>query len=1002
MNRYDHKKIEGKWQKYWEAEGVNTTRIIKGKPKCYVLDMFPYPSGEGLHVGHPKGYIATDIYARYKKMAGFNVLHPMGWDAFGLPAENYAIKNKVHPQIAVRKNIARYKKQLGLIGLNYDWDREINTADPKYYKWTQWIFLQMYKHGLAYESNEPINWCPSCKTGLANEDLEDGRCERCGSEIEKKPIRQWMLRIKNFADRLIEGLDTLDWPQSIKESQRNWIGKSAGSELSFKLDGLDEKIKIFTTRADTIFGCTYLVLSPQHPLITKIAGRIKNIDDVRKYVDKCLKNNANHGLAFKKEKTGIILDGISAVNPASKKSIPIYIADYVLSSYGTGAIMAVPAHDERDFEFARLYKLPVKEVIIPTSDGAAKNEVDHAYIGEGFLINSGVFNGMDTDKARYKITRFLDGNLKTSYKLQDWVFSRQRYWGEPIPLVHCEKCASARQNVLLIHGFEGHGDNNWFPWLKEKLEKENLNVFCPTLPDPKHPDLNKWLASLEPIIKDFGENDIIVGHSLGSKAALHLLEKSNKKIGHLYLIASAIGVRKERDWDTFKKSWPKSDVESLKIFWDHPVRYEKVRKSVPHVVLVLSDNDPIVSLETHRSLPKDWQYFQFNGRKHFQEKEIPELFDLIIQAKNNGIIPVPEDELPVLLPKVKSYEPTGTGESPLAKIDRWVNISCPKCGGKAKRETNTMPQWAGSCWYYLRYADPNNRKLLINSDAQKYWLPVDYYVGGAEHATRHLIYSRFWHKFLFDIDVVSQAEPFIRLQHVGLVLGADGRKMSKRFGNIVNPDDVIKEYGADTLRIYEMFMGPFENSSSWSVESIIGSRRLREKIWRLHSKLSDKSKDGKKENNRVDSLIHTTIKKVSADIESFKFNTAISSLMILVNNIDELDYINKTDYEKMLLTLAPLAPHMTDEMWRLLGHNKSIHLENWPKYDPNLTRESTTKIIVQINGKLRGEFEIPYNLAEESVKKEALDKDFVKKWLSGKSIIKIIYIKNRLINIVVD
>jgi leucyl-tRNA synthetase len=816
MSAYDHKKIEKKWQKEWAKKKLYQAKKIGKKsalarekatteaPKSYILDMFPYPSGEGLHVGHPKGYIATDIYSRFKRMNGYNVLHPMGWDAFGLPAENYAIKNKIHPRIAVEKNIKRYKEQLSVIGFDYDWSREINTTDPDYYRWTQWIFLKLYEKGLAFQSHEPINWCPSCQTGLANEDVENGICERCGSVVEKRPMRQWVLKITDYADRLLEDLDTkdekgnalLEWPESIKESQRNWIGRSEGSEINFTIEFAGGQkpgsIPVFTTRPDTIFGVTALIFSPEHIWVTLAldknhVGVLKNADEVRKYVKEATEKTEIDRTNAANEKTGIKLEGVWAINPANNEKIPVFVADYVIASYGTGAIMAVPAGDERDLAFAKKYNVPVKSFKMPADE---------------------------IKKVTDKITK-----KTVKYKLRDWVFSRQRYWGEPIPMIHCEKC---------------------------------------------------------------------------------------------------------------------------------------------------------------------------------------------------GTVPVPEKDLPVRLPEVKHYEPTGTGESPLAAIEKWVNVKCPKCGSKAKRETNTMPQWAGSSWYYLRYMDPKNKKVLVDPATEKYWEPVDMYVGGAEHATRHLIYARFWHKFLYDIGVTTTIEPFKRYTYVGLILAADGRKMSKRFGNVVNPDEIVETYGADTLRVYEMFMGPFTQSISWDTKSIIGSRRFIEKIWRISEKVEgfDKSsrmaiaphnpilRELSHPSTNIETLHHKTIKKVTEDIENFNFNTAISSMMMLSNELEKMEKIPAETFAIVLKLLAPFAPHVTDELWKALGNKKSIHISAWPTYDPAKLSEKTATIAIQINGKVRGEIIVDSNEQDEAVKERAMNLEITKKWLEGRPVKKVIYVKNRLVNIV--
>ncbi len=796
---YNHKEIEQKWAKNWQKQGLYKTKEDKKKPKYYILDMFPYPSGSGLHVGHPKGYIATDIFARVKMMQGYNVLHPMGWDAFGLPAENYAIKNKVHPRVAVEKNIKIFKNQLSKLGFSYDWDREIDTTDPNFYKWTQWIFLEMLKRGLAYESYEPINWCPSCKTGLANEDLEDGKCERCGSEIERKPMRQWVLKITDYADRMLNDLEKLsEWDESIKEMQKNWIGRSEGAEIEFKIINKKAKIKVFTTRPDTLFGATYIVLSPEHNLVDQITTTEQK-KSVEKYKKEASKKSDLERTELQKEKTGVFT-GAYAINPVNNKKIPIWIADYVLMGYGTGAIMAVPAHDERDWEFALKYKLPIIEVL---KGGNIKKEV---YIGDGEHINSDFLNGLLTKEAKEKMIEWLEknkvGKRAVNYKLKDWVFSRQRYWGEPIPIVHCEKC---------------------------------------------------------------------------------------------------------------------------------------------------------------------------------------------------GVVPVPEKDLPVKLPEVENYEPTGTGESPLAGIDDWVNTICPKCGGSARRETNTMPQWAGSSWYYLRYIDPHNNKALVDKEKEKYWSPVDFYVGGAEHATRHLIYARFWHKFLYDIGAVNYEEPFIRLQHVGLILAEDGRKMSKRWGNVINPDDIVEKYGADALRVYEMFMGPFSQSIAWNTNGLVGARKFLDKVWDLQEKLDNNFKHSKK----AITLLHQTIKKAGENVEDFKFNTVVSAMMILINKLSEEEKVSIEFYEKFLIILAPFAPHLSEEIWAKLGHKNSIFKESWPKYDENLAKEEEIELVVQINGKVRDRIKTSIEISEKEAQELALKSNQIGRWIEGKKIVKVIFVPGKLINIVV-
>ena len=826
MKNYDHLKIEKKWQDYWNDHQIYKTSDDLSKPKQFVVDMFPYPSGVGLHVGHPRGYIATDVFSRMKRMQGFNVLHPMGWDAFGLPAENFAIKNKVHPSVAVEENIAKFKSQLAVIGFDYDWSREIRTTDPEFYKWTQWMFIQMFKKGLAYESNEPVNWCPVDKTVLANEDVEaDGTCERCGTKVEKRPMRQWVLKITDYADRMLADLDKLPkWPEGVKEAQRNWIGKSEGSEIEFSIENSEEKVKIFTTRADTLFGVTYLVIAPEHSLIQKLDSEIKNLEEVLNYISSVKEKSDIDRTNAKKEKTGFQLQGVFAINPATQEKIPVYVADYVLMNYGTGAVMAVPAHDERDFEFAKKYNLPIKKVIyvnLQDPQGLHPSIIDEAtsnsygqftidtpieydcWTGYGILMNSGKFNNFTSEESKKKITEFVGGKMISMYRLKDWVFSRQRYWGEPIPMIHCDKC---------------------------------------------------------------------------------------------------------------------------------------------------------------------------------------------------GVVPVPESQLPVTLPEVSHYEPTGTGESPLAAIDSWVNVSCPTCGGAAKRETNTMPQWAGSSWYYMRYIDPHNQNAFVDKEKEKHWMPVDVY-SGADHATRHLIYARFWHKFLFDIGAVSTEEPFPRLEFLGYILDKNGKKFSKRDGNGIDPSDVVKQFGADAFRLYEMFIGPFEQTARWDENGMVGTYRFIEKVWRSQEKATPSETSF-----NVLKIIHKTIQKVENDIENFKFNTAVSSLMILMNEIDSNDNISIDDWKKVLKILSPFAPHMTEELWSELGEKNSIHLSQWPTYDANLVIDDTVTIGIQINGKVRAEIELAKDADQESVREQVLAMDDVKKWIEvsdSKEIKKFIYVPGKIISIVV-
>ncbi len=804
MKLYDYKKFDAYWQKKWEESNLYETPRLPGEKKVYVLDMFPYPSGEGLHVGHPKGYIATDIYSRFKRMNGYDVLHPMGWDAFGLPAEQFALKHKVQPRVAVEKNIMNFKQQLSHLGLDYDWKREINTTDPEFYKWTQWIFTKLYEKGLAYESHEPINWCPTCKTGLANEDLNGNLCERCDSVVEKKPLRQWVLKITDYADRMIKDLDELAWPEGIKTAQKNWIGRSEGAEFDFKLEDSEHSVKVFTTRADTLFGATFIAISAELASSWFNDGLLSG-NEVEVYITTTLEDmKKENDYSVVPEKTGVF-SGVYAINPATKEKIPVWIANYVVGGVGTGALMAVPAHDERDYEFAKKYNLPIKQVVFQ-NDGIFRDAIlNKPNTEEGTLMNSEAFNETSSKEAKVKIVESFGGKKVVRYKLQDWVFARQRYWGEPFPVVRDE-----------------------------------------------------------------------------------------------------------------------------------------------------------------------------NGKVYM----------------------VDESELPVLLPQVDQYEPTGTGESPLAAISDWVNVKGyitdsgtfkqSTDGKNFTRETNTMPQWAGSSWYYLRFLDPHNKNALVDKEIEKAWGEVNVYVGG-DHATRHLIYARFWHKFLYDIGAVSTNEPFARLEFLGFILAEDGRKMSKRWGNIINPDDVVNEYGADTLRVYEMFMAPFDQTASWSTSSIKGSDKFLDRVYALKEKISNTSS--------VEVELHKTIKKVGEDIENFKFNTAVSSMMILVNSMESGSF-TKEDYSLLLKLLAPFAPHISEQIWHELGNDNFIHKEVWPTYDETKLVEGTATLAIQIAGKMRGTIEITRDSEDSLVIDAIKNHEMYKKYVGGSEPKKVIIVKNKIVNIV--
>lgn len=800
--KYNHKAVEEKWQKIWEDKGVFHASDDTEKEKFYALIEFPYPSGQGLHVGHPRPYTALDTVARKRRLEGYNVLYPIGWDAFGLPTENYAIKNHIHPEIVTKKNIARFKKQIQSLGISFDWSREINTTDPEYYKWTQWIFIQLYKHGLAYKKEMNVNWCTSCKCVLANEEVVNGVCERCGSEVVHKVKSQWMLKITEYADRLINDLDLVNYPDRVKAQQKNWIGRSKGAEVDFTTTTGDT-LTIYTTRADTLYGATYMVISPEHPMIEKWADKISNMDEIKKYQEAAARKSDFERTEVAKEKTGVRIDGVNAINPVNNKEIPIFISDYVLVSYGTGAIMAVPAHDTRDWEFAKKFDLPIIEVV----KGGNVQEEAYTDCAKGIMVNSGMLDGLTVDEAKKKIIDWLTsegkGHSKVNYKLRDWVFSRQRYWGEPIPMVYCEKC---------------------------------------------------------------------------------------------------------------------------------------------------------------------------------------------------GYVPIDEKDLPLRLPMVESYEPTDNGESPLAKMTDWINTTCPCCGGKAKRETDTMPQWAGSSWYYLRYMDPHNKNAIASKEALNYWSPVDWYNGGMEHTTLHLLYSRFWHKFLYDIGVVPTPEPYAKRTSHGMILGENGEKMSKSRGNVVNPDEIVDEYGADTMRLYEMFIGDFEKAAPWSKASIRGCRRFVERYWNLQSVLID----GDKIRPELEGAFNKAIKKVGEDIENIKFNTAIATLMALINDISNVKSINKEELRIFSILLNPFAPHVTEEVYEACKLGNGILAEaEWPEYDESKCVDESVEIVVQVNGKIKAKLNIPVDADKDAILDLAKNDENVKKSIDGMKIIKEIVVPKKLVNLVV-
>ena len=944
MEQYDHRKIEKKWQKVWEEENTFATDEDLSKPKSYILDMFPYPSGEGLHTGHVKVYTASDIYARYKRMNGFRVLHPTGWDAFGLPAERFAIKHKIHPRVAVDNNVATFKRQMKSVGFSYDWEREIDTTDPKFYKWTQWMFLKMYEKGLAYESYQPIVWCPTCQTGLSNEDLEGNACEICGTVAEKKLMRQWVIKITEYADRLVEDLDILkDWPESFKEAERNWIGKSEGSEIDFKIDGMDKKFTVFTTRADTLFGATYTVLSPEHKLVAELKSNITNWDEVLQYQKIAGEKTEIERTSEGKEKTGVKLEGIFAINPANGDKLPVFIADYVLVHYGTGAIMAVPAHDDRDYEFAKKFNLPIKVVIEPVTGEVKENEEKRKSIvaivrdpkngkilslnwGEKFggqlFIGGGIEDGENAESTAIREIKEETGYSEirlvgTSETIHHHYFAHSKGVARNIDAIglHFELTGDKQESTSQDESERGKFKVEWIT--EEEAEKK--------VSDPLH----------QYVFQKFIKNKVYTGSGILTESSdFSGLSSEEAKIKITKFVGGKMKITyKLRDW-----------VFSRQRYWGEPIP--------------------------------------------------------IIHCESCGVVPVPEKDLPVVLPDVKAYEPTGTGESPLADIPEWVNTKCPKCGGSAKRETNTMPQWAGSSWYYLRFIDPKNDKALIDEKKEKEWSPVDVYVGGAEHATRHLIYARFWHKFLYDLGIVSTKEPFMRLESVGLILAGGGVKMSKRLGNIVNPDEIVELYGADTLRIYEMFMGPFGQASAWDTKSIIGPRRFLERVWKLQEKIS--SDENYIESDNAVMALNQTIKKVGEDVEEFKFNTAISQMMILVSTFEAEENISRKSFNELLLLLSPFAPHFAEELWEIVGNEKSMNKAVWPTYDESKLTGGKVVIAVQINGKLRETLEFLGDVSEDEIKEAVMNSPRVKSWILDKKIKKTIYIKGRMFSIVLE
>ena len=971
MEKYDPKLIESKWQQHWEENNVYRVEDDASVPKYYVLDMFPYPSGAGLHVGHPKGYIATDIFSRFKKMSGYNVLHPMGWDAFGLPAENYAIKHKVQPQEAVEKNVEVFKAQFAKIGFNFDWSREINTTDPEYYKWTQWCVGKMFEKGLMEEVHEPIIWCPECKTGLALEDLEDGKCERCGSVVEKKPLRQWVIKITEYADRLLEDLDDLDWEDNIKEMQRHWIGRSEGAEIEFNIrhserseesqgdsrdvgdasgsfaDAQDDVVvTAFTTRPDTLFGVTYMVLAPEHPLIHELERQITNLDEVKAYV-KAAASKTDLDREKEKEKTGVKLEGVTVEHPVTGEAIPVYIADYVMMGYGTGAIMAVPAHDERDFAFAKKYGIEIAPVVLKSVGEQRKGENDFEGM-YGILERDGeIFVMYETTKDLYR----LPGGTK--------------------------EVNESDQNTLLREFAEETGYVN--VTVEKHVGDINVHFISTKTGKPKRFVRRGYSVSLKD--EEKGE----------------LADEDKGAYEYMWLT-------KDEAFEAFEKNktskyFPHDTGEGYLV--ERYFGEENVMTECG--VAINSDFLNGLSTEEAKSAMIDWLEKNKKGERKIQYKLRDWVFARqrywgepfpFIHKEDGTVEVVPESELPVTLPAVEAYEPTGTGESPLSGIEEWINVP----GGK--RETNTMPQWAGSSWYYLRYIDPNNNDKLVDADKEKYWMGdkgVDLYVGGTEHATRHLIYARFWHKFLFDMGVVTTKEPFNKLINVGLIMAEDGRKMSKRWGNVINPDDVIEQYGADSFRLYEMFIGPFTQSAAWNTRGVEGVHKFLQRYSRLYEKTLVEEAIEEQE-----VVIHQTIKKVTEEIEKFQFNTAISQMMIAVNELTKAEIISKSVLERLNRVLAPFAVYLTEELHQIVFEGRSsIHHAEWPSYDESKLVSDTITLAVQVNGKVRANITVATDANEEDVKAAALAEENVAKWLEGGEPKKLIYVKGKIVNVVV-
>jgi leucyl-tRNA synthetase/predicted alpha/beta hydrolase family esterase len=1187
---YNHLEIDKKWQNRWESAGVFKAEDYSVKPKKYLLVEFPFPSGAGLHVGHPRSYVALDVMARMYRAQGNNVLYPMGWDAFGLPTENYAIKTGRPPAEATAENIATFKGQIQSLGLSFDWSREINSTDPGYYKWTQWQFLQFFNAGLAYKAKTMINWCPKCKIGLANEEAQGGVCERCGGPVEKREKEQWMIGITKYADRLISDLETVDYLPRVRKQQEEWIGKSEGAEIEFKIEGSDKSMRVFTTRPDTLFGVTYVTLAPEHTLVGEITTAEQRAA-VSEYVAAVARKTEMERTDATREKTGVFT-GAYAMNPANNERVPVWISDYVLAGYGTGAVMAVPAHDERDWEFAKTFGLPIKNVVafgmspaekdtiasyekgfaeyiektpeqltgvgkkwiddflervrgskavleIGTASGrdadyfsanglevirtdavekfveyqkslghaaeklnilddalscdaydgvfangvllhanesgcayairainnslknggfvalSFKNGVGEkienekvggaryfkfwkqndissllnksgfdvltvsesedgkwlyviaqkktdagAFVEEGVAVNSDFLNGLATAEAKTNMIAWLEeqkvGTRKITYKLRDWVFSRQRYWGEPIPLVHCDSCAAKKQKVLFIHGFASSLSKN--EMMRRELEAQGFEVLMPTMSTKDAPEFEKWMDELAPYFEQLGEDDIVMGHSLGGHAAVSALVRAQKKIKALLLMAPAIGEYEAGYWDARMQENPENAaaIKKLADFLSRSVDLESASKFAASKEVVWSTDDDRVPEPTHEIYPTGWYVNRVAGLGHLRGEAGARLFvDTIAKYKNSGWVPLPDAALPLTLPEVAKYEPTDNGESPLASIPEFLNATCPRCGGAATRETDTMPNWAGSSWYFLRYIDAHNDAEFAAADKLKYWMPVDLYNGGMEHTTLHLLYSRFWNKFMFDCGFVPTSEPYARRVSHGLIMAEDGTKMSKSKGNVVNPDEIVAAQGADTLRMYELFIGPFSEPAPWSENGVSGVRRFLDRVMRLPEMIVEADSE------EVLRTLHKTLKKVSEDIDRMSFNTAVAQHMTFVNSVYAAGGISRESLKTYVRLLSVFAPHVCEELWEALGGEGLVSAQSWPQFNHNLVIDETFELVVQINGKVRDRIIAATGMPDDELKALALSSPKIVEWLAGEQPEKVIVVKGKLVNIVI-